>query len=258
MNGHIVIGDNNDSDYDKPLQPIIQDYINEGFVEIINLNNQLGIQQSTYIKVYQERKNEFDWIGFIDIDEFIELPAYNNDIHLFLSDNKFKDTDSIILPWLNYGDNDQLYYENKPVKERFTKFINQEDVCIKYFIKSFNNTMESISIHNPLTNVFNNKLINVCDSLGNYNINYKKVGNNITNIYTNIDYYNNAYIAHYITKSTEEYIKYKILRGRETRSIGNYKLRYTIDFYYWINKKNIEKDKLFEIYKQKIINAELI
>ena len=253
---HIVIGDNNDSDYDKPLQPIIQDYIDEGFVEIINLNNQLGIQQSTYIKVYQERKNEFDWIGFIDIDEFVELPAYNNDIHLFLSDNKFKDTDSIILPWLNYGDNEQLYYEDKPVKERFTKSINQEDACIKYFIKSFDNTMEKISIHNPLNNVFNNKLINTCDSLGNYNIDYKEVDNCITNIYTNIDYYNNAYIAHYITKSTEEYIKYKILRGRETRSIGNYKLRYTIDFYYWINQKNKEKDKLFEIYKQKIINAE--
>lgn len=268
---HIVIGDNNDSDYDKPLQPIIQDYIDEGFVEIINLNNQRKIQVEFYDKVYQERKNEFDWIGFIDIDEFVELPAYNNDIHLFLSDNKFKDTDSIILPWLNYGDNEQLYYEDKPVKKRFTKFTNQFYACdksikfagIKFFIKSFNNIYAIESIHYPLnirietTNGTKYGGIKCCDSMGNFdyipfNPSIHENRYWVTDIIINDNYYNNAYIAHYITKSTEEYIKFKCLRGVADIPLFEDKSRYDEQYYFWVNKKSKNKIKMFEEYKDTI------
>ena len=133
---HIIIGDNNDSNYHIPLQPIIQDFIDEGYVELINKNDIKRVQNAFYKEIYQLRKREFDFIGFIDIDEFIELPAYENNINNFLSDSKFVNYDAIIIPWLNYGDNDQLYYENKPLKERFIKPILKDQSGIKYFIKS--------------------------------------------------------------------------------------------------------------------------
>lgn len=253
---HIVLGDNNNSDYNKPLKTIIQDYIDEGYVELINKNDVLGVAEIFYKEIYQLKKNEFDWIGFIDIDEFIELPVYNNDIHLFLSNNKLKYIDAVIFPWLQYGDNEYLYYEDKPVKSRFTTPTKLKSVGIKYFIRSLDN-ISITSHHNPIKFIDKNKC---CDTLfhiitDDFGVK-RDDGKLFTSIYVNETYYNNAYISHYITKSTEEYIKFKILRGRVSGSIGKYKLRYDINFYYWINKKTIDKDKLFEKYKQEIINAE--
>lgn len=262
---HIIIGDNNDSNYDKPLQPIIKDYIDEGYVELINKNDVLAAQNIFYNEIYQLKKDKFDWIGFIDIDEFVELPAYNNDIHLFLGNDKLKDIDAVIFPWLNYGDNEYLYYEDKPVKERFIKSIYLEYTSIKYFIKSLNNIKKIVSIHNPTyAKTIDNYTLKCCDSLlnqnfiPNYQTKFDKYGNShqaFCQIIINEKYYNNAYISHYITKSTEEFIKYKILRGRCDRKIGNYDIRYNKYFYYCMNTQTKEKDKLFDKYQNIIDNS---
>lgn len=118
---HIVIGDNNNSNYENPLQLVIQDYIDNGYVTILNYNDLnssndfIGIvnghtiykfQIYAYSDMYFKYCNEYDWIFFIDIDEFIELPAYNNDIKLFLSNEKFNDASAILFSWLIYGDNE--------------------------------------------------------------------------------------------------------------------------------------------------------
>ena len=250
---HIVIGDNNDSDYNKPLCPIIQDYINDGYVEVINKNDVLHVQQPFYNEVYKNINTKCDWIGFIDIDEFIELPAYNNNIHLFLDDNKFKQSDAVILCWKIFNDNEQIYYENKPVKERFKKYIYKTDIGIKFFIKTnIKNIQYLHSIHNPINSRYINKniLIKCIDVLGNPN--FKRICvshfNQFSEIICNEQYYNIAYISHYVTKSTEEYIKYKALRGRCDKKY-NYFIRYTKDFYFSINNKTKEKLELFDKYE---------
>lgn len=251
---HIIIGDNNDSNYHIPLQPIIQDFIDEGYVELINKNDIKCVQNNFYKEIYQLRKQEFDFIGFIDVDEFIELPSYENNINNFLSDSKFVNYDAIIIPWLNYGDNDQLYYENKPLKERFTNPILKDQSGIKYFIKSLPNVLYLTSFHTPLlAKTINKYSIKVCDSLGDENfLKVKKNNQNdrFTQIYVkNKNYYNNAYISHYITKSTEEYIKYKVLRGRADRYDQNIKtLRYSKSFYFGKNIKTKEKLNMFNKY----------
>lgn len=253
---HIVLADNNDSDYEILLQPIIQDYIDEGYVELIDKKNILGVQQPFYNEVYLNRRDEFDWMGFIDIDEFIELPAYNNNIHKFLSDIKFINCEAVILSWLLYNDNGQLYYENKPVIERFTKSISEYNyIGIKYFIRSLQEITKLISHHSP-ENIYPKEFnINVVDVLGDKNFE-RNLRNNTTNKYTQIkrqeEYYNIAYISHYITKSTEEYIKYRMLRGRGDRKINAYELRYTYKFYFNFNEKTNEKQKLFDKYENKI------
>ena len=255
---HIIIGDNNDSNYDKPIQPIIQDYIDEGYIELINLNDKLACQKQFYNDVYQKYKDSFDWISFIDIDEFIELPAYNNDVHYFLSDNKFDNYDAIILPWLIFTDNNKLYYEDLPVQERFTTTFLKDKIGIKYFIKSLTIISRIVSRHNPGRNkCIDNYKIKYCDSSGDTNIEpiiKKGINNpeNFTQIKIKNELYNYGYISHYLTKSTEEYIKYKMLRGRVAGIIGNYKIRYTIQFYFDINSYNEEKIKLFNSYSKEI------
>ena len=118
---HIVIADNNDSDYEPKLGDVIKSYIDSGFVEIVNANNILGVQQPFYNWAYNKYKDQFNWFIPIDIDEFIELPGYKNDIHEFLYDDKFENADCILLTWKCFDDNDQVYYKDKPVKQRFTR-----------------------------------------------------------------------------------------------------------------------------------------
>ena len=265
---HIIIGDNNDSDYEYPLCHIIQDYIDEGFVEVINKNDVLSVQLDFYNEIYSNRKSEFDWIGFIDIDEFVELPAYDNNIHKFLTDDKFKNTDSIIFPWLIYGDNEQVYYIDKPVKERFTKSVYCETLETKFFIKSIEKVVKFEAFNSPLNCIATDGYgtIKCCDCLGNYNFKYDKSKmwicddytywyndkqlhvkdlHWINNIYCDDEYYKNAYLSHYITKSTEEYIKYKTLRGRCDRNVGNYEIRHNKDLYFQYNTYNEEKNNMF-------------
>ena len=256
---HIIIGDNNDSNYNKPLQPIIQDYIDENYVELINLNDKLGYQQQFYREIYIAQKNNYDWIGFIDIDEFIELPKFDN-IHDFLSQSKFNKTDSIIFCWKNFGDNGHLYYENKPVKERFTTPKITAKIGIKYFIRGhLDDVIYPISIHNPENaQTINNFKIKVCDVLGNFKFQRIFTENNkYTRILINLKYYEVGYISHYITKSTEEYIKYRCLRGRCDKQSNNYKIRHNKKHYFVINTFTEDKQKLFDKYNDQIKLFEL-
>ena len=60
----------------------------------------------------------YDWLIFFDIDEFIYLKDFKN-IKQFLNEHKFDKCQRIQLNWLFHTDNNLLYYENKPLKERF-------------------------------------------------------------------------------------------------------------------------------------------
>lgn len=268
---HIVIGDNNNSNYKNPLQPVIQDYIDNGYVTILNYNDLNSsydfvgtfnghtiykFQIYVYSDMYKKYCDKYDWIFFIDIDEFIELPAYNNDIKLFLSDEKFKYASAILFPWLIYGDNEQLYYENKPLKERFVIATHNDMASVKtaYNCKKINFNIfpdfRIMSCHQPQNKSLNTNTI--YNSLGEnnfkvYDRKLRDINNSLSCTYyndivvTNKKYYDEAYIAHYMTKSTEEYIKYKYIRGCALQD----KFRYNKYLYFSINKETKEKINLF-------------
>ena len=60
---------------------------------------------------------------FSEIDEFIHL--YNNysTVQSFFDEPKFNNCSIIYLNLVCHTDNEQLYYENKPVKERFPNIV---------------------------------------------------------------------------------------------------------------------------------------
>ena len=60
----------------------------------------------------------YDWMIFYEIDEYIYLKNYTN-IKKFLSEKKFEKCETIQLNWLMHTDNNQIYYENKPINIRF-------------------------------------------------------------------------------------------------------------------------------------------
>ena len=98
-------------------------YDNGGNGEL-NSNDKLTVYDAPGDRIQlQAYQNELvnarynEWILFIDIDEFLNIG--NLSVQEFLK--PYQGADVVKLNWVVYGDNDQLEYEDKPVRERFLK-----------------------------------------------------------------------------------------------------------------------------------------
>ena len=117
----IFLYDNNDIDGEK-FEDAIGKYVDSNFVEIIDWRGVKG--NSTYFGImdscYQLHHNEYDWLIFYELDEFLYLKNFAN-IKIFLSKKYFDKCDSIQLNWVHMSDNNLIFYENKSLNQRFTK-----------------------------------------------------------------------------------------------------------------------------------------
>ena len=143
---NIILYDNNDINGEYP-QNVIGDYIHNGFVIYKDVRGKYRHQVEAYTQCYKEYKTNYDWIGFLDVDEYWYLSP-NLTFEDFFSEERLPDAIGLFINWLNFGDNGKLHYENKPVQERFSKptmpvdFISNNDfansVC-KLFVKCYKN-----------------------------------------------------------------------------------------------------------------------
>lgn len=219
---HIIIGDNND-DNKENLLSILIDYVKDEKVTIIDIRD-FYIQQIDFYKyTYNNLIGSFDWVLFYDIDEFLFLNNHNN-VNEYLNQEKFNEFDVIKINQKIMSNNGYVIQINKPVLERFTKEApnfkckysfydkdNNEYPCyINNTIKSFYRTNKKLI---PATHCTEKKYdgIRYCDNTGKEIIDKEYWPNwSQYNEYINHD---EAYIKHFITKSLEEYVKYKIKRG---------------------------------------------
>lgn len=65
-------------------------------------------QTKAYTHALENYIREYEWVAFIDADEFIVLPAWDDDITRFL--NEFSYADAILLNWHIFGHNG--YYDD--------------------------------------------------------------------------------------------------------------------------------------------------
>ena len=214
----VIILDNNNINNGEIIEDVIKDYIDSGFVEIINIRNKTKFQTKGYTIVYKKYHLNYDWLLFFDVDEYLIIPKYNN-IHDFLNENKYYDYDIIHVSWVYFDDNDLIYYDNRTLLERFTrprhlynKKFNTLDIHIKSIIKNgFINFIWEGNSHTPKGN------FKCCDVNG---INIK---NNYL-LYKNPAIIGNLtipYIKHFLFKSVEEYFSKKLPRGSATGLGGN-------------------------------------
>ena len=254
---HIIIGDNNKPTYPYKLYDYIKEYVDSGFVEIIDESRATQIQPTFYNKCYRKYIDKFDYITFIDIDEFIELPKFNNNIYEYVTNDKYKNYDAIVFNCIAYNDNELLYYEDKPVRERFTTIVKEKMNSCKFMMKKNVNIAHIRTSHFPIFRFNKSIEYNICDGLGN-SLNYllDKKPWMIVQLNKNDEHIKNAYISHYVTRSTEEYIKYKTFRGEASFCPGLTKVRkYNMYYYFRFNKKTQEKMDLFDKYKIQIEQA---
>lgn len=243
---HIFIADNNADDYEYPLIPIIQSYIDEGFVTVYDYHNAIQpMQQKAYSDIYNIAKKEYDWIAFFDIDEFLEI---NNakDIKEFVNIYDKLGFNVINIIWQVYISENQFFYEQEDVQKRFTKW--KFSKTIKSIVKCIPENTKIESVHDPLNHNYNKIQWNRCDVLGNPR-KRSKHGPDLTNdkkidISYILKCYKIAYIKHYQFKSLEEWILYKYKRGRcdniKKGALSRLSLK---TFFREIKNKKMEKHK---------------
>ena len=68
----IFIYDNNHGD-EEHFEDVLQQYINDGLVEITDFRDKEAAQLLAYNDCYEKHGKEYDWIAFFDFDEFLTL-----------------------------------------------------------------------------------------------------------------------------------------------------------------------------------------
>ena len=187
----LYIFDNNDINKEN-FETILNDYIKNKFVEIIDIKGFESVQIPIYNYCYQTNKNKYDFITFIDFDEFIFINNTKNNINEYLYNERFKKCQTILLNWKIYDDNDLEKYDDRTLLERFTRPIG--DLCV---VKSIvRGGINDLII--PNTHVTGININYFCNSEGERV--FPKSFKNI-NCKTNPI----AYIKHFYTKTVDEF-----------------------------------------------------
>jgi len=226
----IYLYDNNDPSY-EPVESRIQ---RKNKVHIIKIPGARGFQSKKYTEFYNEHKNDFDWIIFIDIDEFIVLQNWKN-IKEFLADPKFNGYPVVRLNWHLYGDDNKTSRDMSiPIYKGITKRLTEHRYGsqAKEIIRGGLNNVVIPSSHFCRINgklpkqVMPDGKPTDCEVKGLRNC-------------------NEAYINHYMTKTLKEFIDQKMQRSTDAGFPDR-----VIDLeYFWnINPKTPEKEKFAKEY----------
>ena len=230
----IFIYDNNDVKGEN-FDDIINNYIKNKYVEIIDVRGLSSIQIPVYNHCYRKNKDICDWIGFLDFDEFLYIKN-NENIRNYLYDEKFNKCQLIFFNWVIYDDNDLINYDNRKLIDRFThpklKYYQG-----KSFIRGNINNLVVPTTHIPGINVFN-----FCNSNGKFIHPRNFIGNKFEES-------SKAYIKHFYTKTAEEFCR-KVNKGHahfhkdHPKYINSINLR--LNLFFKINKVTQEKIKIIE------------
>lgn len=224
---HIALGfdriflyDNDSSDEpEKTLNNISK------FIEIIKWPTTEGVspQLSAYNSSYQKIRDEYDFIAFIDIDEFITLRKHNN-INDYLSAIP-ESVSAIAINQKIFGSSQLEKYEDLPVTARFQKCAT-EDHPEHLWFKSIYRSKHIKQINS----CHKGELLQGAYADANFNvenIDQSSSGQTKTNASQTI------HINHYILKSKEEFETKKKVRGGGMSATKDERLkRYDNDYFF--------------------------
>ena len=232
---HIYIYDDNEKN-DEKIRDIIplEYYLNISLYETHSMN--ITHQSEAFTDCYKNNIEKFDWFIMLDMDEYLYI--VNDTLEKYLNSPTIKKCDIIKINWVISRDNNLIYYEPKPLFERFRPpYIKSK--FIKSIIKGNISDLE-YWVHSPLYSPSKNITCNCAGKL----IHYKTLNfESLTPI--NVE---KAFIIHFRFKSTEELIN-KNKRGF-SNWLDNKTLQWTlrghIDDYFNQNEITLEKINYIE------------
>ena len=194
----IIIYDNNEINGEK-FEDVLKQYIINEKVEIIDIHGFESAQFPSYMDCYKKYRNKFDFLLFLDFDEFVKIEK-DIDINEYLYNKKFKKCETILLNWIIYGDNNLVKYDNRTMIERFTKPISSNWKKGKSIVRT---NIPNLIISSTHMIGINTKYF--CDSNGNRLFPKSFFEFEVPNK-------PQAYIKHFYTKTAEEFCN-KINKG---------------------------------------------
>ena len=230
----IIIYDNNEIGGEK-FEDALKEYIINEKVEIIDIRGFESVQFPSYMNCYKKYGEQFDFLLFLDFDEFIHIEN-KIDINSFLYNEKFKKCETIVLNWVMFGDNDLIKYDNRTMIERFTKPIFYRDLG-KSIVRA---NISQLII--PSSHIIGINTKYFCDSNGNRLFPSSYYG-------FEVPIKPEAYIKHFYTKTAEEFCN-KINKG-DVQFHENYPkylniLKTKIETFFTYNSITNEKLNLIE------------
>lgn len=245
----IIIYDNNDSEGEK-CEDVINDYIQSGFVEIVDFRGRKVAQLSAYQNCYDRFNIQYDWIAFFDVDEFLTFSDGSDDIHDFLNQEKFLPYQLMHINWKVYGDNDLLDNDGRNVIERFVEPLPYNTRMYSSNLPE-NNHIKSI-VRGGLSYVRWNKGPHTPSCIGYHCCNPLGEHVNANSPFQNYDF-SVAFIRHYSTKTIGEWVRNKMKRGIPDRSVESWKETLNLEFFFRYNRRTDEK----QLYAERILKDEL-
>lgn len=238
---HFFIFDNNDVGNNK-LPELLK---NDKDITIIDVRgrealNCAGMQVGCNTRIYNEQKDNFDYFGYFDVDEFLYMEGKT--IPEFVSQEQFKDVDVIKFNWRYYGDNDLVFYDPRPVQERFPvpcpdnvkyALCPRENEWCKSLLKSGKRMIKCFN-HSF---VMENGICKHCSG---------KLGN-AASMHEPIDF-RGGYVKHYGTKTIEEYTKRKCLNIYQIFDNTTYSATLRLNWFFNVNKHTPEKDAIAKFF----------
>ena len=136
----IILYDNNPVDGEVPHQ-VIGDYVMDGYVDVHNIRGvpwsyrgvegeQQRVQERSYTRCIKTYRNEYKWIAFIDVDEFICFGKdESRNIHDIFEKYGYdsKGFENVLMSWYVIGSDGETSYENYPVRMRFHNHVEIRD-----------------------------------------------------------------------------------------------------------------------------------
>ena len=221
----IIICDNSYDGEEQPVE-VLSDFILNGQVEVLDFRNQGG----DYNYVYRRYGNTFGWIGFLDIDEMVD--GCDDVPQLLIG----KDADVVVLSWRMMTDSGLVYYEPKPVMDRFTVPAKQPRYQDgKEFVKCFvRGGISGLTFETQPHCPTQPKGLRVVNAKG------EQVEQSALILPT----YEVAWVNHYCTKTAEEYVE-KIRRGFPNGTdYTEANRRKAEDYFFALNKRTKEKEAI--------------
>lgn len=227
----------NNYDGEEWFEEVLQSYIDEGLVEIINFRNQSICQLKAYQHCYDNYGDKYDWVCFFDFDEYLLIDD-SKSLKDLLNLEIYKNYDVLHINELIYGDSEKIFYENIPLVERFTqpvqpidykKTFNFPENChVKSIVRG---GLESVKWNStPHTPSNSLKCCNSngepCDSRSPFVIPYC---------------HKNVCLRHYKTKTIEEYYNTKVKRGYPDGNKDFFKTHDWAEDFFKENNKTKEK-----------------
>ena len=204
-------------------------------MEIIDARGLSSIQIPVYNYCYRKNKELYDWIGFLDFDEFLFIQNQES-IKDYFYHERFNKCQTIFFNWIMFNDNNLIKYDNRSLIERFT------NPTLKFYQgKSFvRGKIDNLVI--PYTHIVGININKFCNSNGQLIYPQDFYGHKFENN-------PKAYIKHFYTKTVEEFCN-KINKGnahfhKNHTKYNNIK-KGRIRLFFVLNKPTEEKMNMIE------------